>query len=274
MVNAWSPSPSWCRRGRPQRGTPASSCQTGQSRPGQFKSCIRIVMKKTRTKYKASSIEKDFHNEYQKTKQGSNSTGEPKSTICFTGEYRILEKGIKIHYWDGQECFHNCLSHLKTLDLIVGKIGLFIDLLKVNVSVGIRLAWIKTDVFKSRELALFRFYNVKSCCCKKQTLLILGIEIDKVSSCLSSPAMIVGWGEFSEVKVKRDWAGGRGGGVEEESCLTVFHRRHNTHNLTIQSLTVFSPHPHVCHANHIAALVQCLVHTVHTILVQTNAVRF
>merc|ERR1719151_437632 len=31
-------------------------------------------------------------------------------------------------------------ADLKTLDLIVGKIGLFIDLLKVNVSVGISLA--------------------------------------------------------------------------------------------------------------------------------------
>ena len=33
--------------------------------------------------------------------------------------------------------------YLKTFDLIVGKIGLLIDLLKVNVSVGISLAWVE-----------------------------------------------------------------------------------------------------------------------------------
>ena len=194
-------------------------------------------------------------------KQNKDQTSQENQIIPSVSQENIKYWRSEWKYWDGQNCFHNCLSHLKTLDLIVGKIGLFIDLLKVNVSVGICLTWIKTDVFKSCEFALFHFYNVTSCCCCSwnQTLLFLGIEIDKVSSCLTSPAMIFGWGEFSEVKVKRDWAGGRGGFVEEESCLTVFHRRHNTHNLTIQSLTVFSPHPHVCHANHIAALVRCLV---------------
>lgn len=35
------------------------------------------------------------------------------------------------------------IPYLKTLDLIVGKIGLLIDLLKVNVSIGISLAWMQ-----------------------------------------------------------------------------------------------------------------------------------
>ena len=39
------------------------------------------------------------------------------------------------------------MLYLKTLDLIVGKIGLLIDLLKVNVSVGIRLAWVQKTFF-------------------------------------------------------------------------------------------------------------------------------
>ena len=44
------------------------------------------------------------------------------------------------------------MFYLKTLDLIVGKIGLLIDLLKVNVSVGIRLAWVQRTFLRAVSL--------------------------------------------------------------------------------------------------------------------------
>ena len=40
-----------------------------------------------------------------------------------------------------------CWLHLQTLDFIVGQIGLLIDLLKVNISVGVSFAWIGLDNF-------------------------------------------------------------------------------------------------------------------------------
>ena len=84
-----------------------------------------------------------------------------------------------------------------------------------------------------------------------------------VSSCLSSPAMIVGWGEVSEVDVETlgGSVGGRDTGWEREVggiplLLSFTPHSSDTHNLTCLSLTVFSQ-SHVCHANHIAALIQC-----------------
>ena len=84
-----------------------------------------------------------------------------------------------------------------------------------------------------------------------------------VSSCLSSPAMIVGWGEVSEVDVETlgGRLGGRDTGWEWEVggiplLLSFTPHSSDTHNLTCLSLTVFSQ-SHVCHANHIAALIQC-----------------
>ena len=163
------------------------------------------------------------------------------SRLCIRlGRRRSKKKhhllNLEHSFW-GQEVNKYFWWYLKTLDLIVGKIGLLIDLLKVNVSVGISLAWVQKTFSKNSEFAFsclfawvqrtfltrceFAFYIftiLQSHVVDEFNFDIFGKWDDQlcIKLCLNSPAMIVGWGEVSEVGLetlsgRTRW--GRGEGI-------------------------------------------------------------
>ena len=113
------------------------------------------------------------------------------------------------------------IPYLKTLDLIVGKIGLLIDLLKVNVSIGISLAWMQQMGLGAVSLH-FIFLLLES------DFIILGNwdqQNFRMFEFTSHDSCWMRWGLWGRCRDTETLRGRGGGGVGKESpsyCLSQF----------------------------------------------------